>query len=121
MWQNKSRFISPPDPHLFNERVWEIVRRIPAGKVSTYGKIAALLPPPSGVSPQNYLAFGARWVGGALAVCPSDVPWHRVINAQGKISLRQGAELQHKLLVEEGVEFDDQGRINLKKYGWEEK
>ncbi|MDO9349360.1 MAG: MGMT family protein [Anaerolineales bacterium] len=72
--------------------VWDIVRQIPAGKVATYGQIAALIPPPGGMPLPDYLAFEARWVGGAMAACPPDVPWQRVINAQGKISLRPGAE-----------------------------
>jgi methylated-DNA-protein-cysteine methyltransferase related protein len=104
---------------IFFTQVWKIVKQVPAGKVTTYGKVASYIPQPPGVSPQAYLAQRARWVGGAMAACPDDVPWQRVINAQGQISLRQGAEKQHLLLEEEGIEFDDRDRVNLKRYGWE--
>jgi methylated-DNA-protein-cysteine methyltransferase-like protein len=122
MNQGKPRFSSPPDPLIFNHQVWEIVRRIPRGKVTTYGKIAALIPPPGGIDLKNYLAFGARWVGGAMAACPEGVPWQRVINAQGKISLRPGADSnkQRELLEEEGVEFE-KDRVDLSRFGWDGK
>ncbi len=121
MLQNKPRFSSPPDPLLFNHQVWEIVRRIPKGKVTTYGRIAAMVPTPGGMNPKDYLAFGARWVGGAMAACPEDVPWQRVINAQGKISLRQGeaSSRQRELLEEEGIVFEENGSVNLSRYVWD--
>ena len=114
------KFTSPPNPELFKAQVWAMVRKIPPGKVATYGQIAALLPPPAGMSPDDYRAWGARWVGGAMAACPPDVPWQRVINAQGKISLRPGggAQAQRELLEDEGVFFDARERIDLKKYVW---
>jgi methylated-DNA-protein-cysteine methyltransferase-like protein len=112
------RYTSPPNLHDFNSRVWDMVRQIPYGKVATYGQIALLLPPPPGVEFETYKAFGPRWVGGAMAACPDDVPWQRVINAQGKISERPGAQKQKELLLEEGVVFNEKGRIDLKKYGW---
>jgi methylated-DNA-protein-cysteine methyltransferase-like protein len=69
----------------------------------------------------DYEAFAPRWVGGAMASCPADVPWQRVINSQGKISLRKGSgyEVQRKLLEEEGLQFDERERIDLKRYRWE--
>ena len=106
-------FTSPPNPHAFTALVWDIVRQIPAGKVATYGQIGALIPPPQGMPLKDYDAFRARWVGGAMAACPPDVPWQRVINAQGKISLRPGAEEQRQLLEAEGVEFDERERVDL--------
>ena len=114
------RYISPPKRDEFNQKVWALVRQIPAGKVSTYGRIAALLPPPPGMDIKAYLAFGARWVGGAMAACPQDVPWQRVINSKGEISERDGAgaRRQRLMLHEEGVVFNPRGRIDLKKYGW---
>jgi methylated-DNA-protein-cysteine methyltransferase related protein len=112
-------FTSPPDLRLFQVRVWEVARLIPPGRVATYGQIAALLPPPGGMDPKAYLAFGPRWVGGAMAACPEDVPWQRVINAQGRISPRPGALDQRLLLEEEGIRFDEGARIDLKKYRWE--
>lgn len=114
-----SPFSSPPNPQAFNEAVWQVVRRVPPGRVTTYGQIASMLPPPEGMTLKDYDAFGARWVGGAMARCPNDVPWWRVINAQGKISPRPGAEEQRALLEAEGVVFDDRGKTDLKRFGWE--
>ena len=114
------RYVSPPKRELFNQQVWALVRQIPPGKVSTYGQIASFLPPPPGMDPKSYLAFGARWVGGAMAACPQGVPWQRVINSQGKISLRPGGggSNQREMLEEEGIVFDDHDRVNLKVYAW---
>jgi len=116
-----ARFTSPPNPELYKVQVWALVRQIPPGRVATYGQIAALVPTPGGIDPKDYQAFGARWVGGAMASCPSDVPWQRIINAQGKISLPEGGgrSLQRDLLEAEGIEFDERGRIDLQKYRWE--
>jgi methylated-DNA-protein-cysteine methyltransferase-like protein len=114
-----STFPSPPDPTVFNPRVWDVVRRIPAGRVASYGQIARLVPPPEGVDAQDYHPFGARWVGTALAQCPHDVPWQRVINSKGEISLRSGAQQQRRLLEAEGVVFDDRGRVDLTRFGWQ--
>ncbi len=102
----------------FFQTVWKIVRQIPAGKVSTYGQIAGYIPTPPDVLPDDYLANRARWVGHAMAASPGDVPWQRVINAQGKISARQGAKEQRGLLEAEGVAFDARERIDLKRFGW---
>jgi len=114
------RFTSPPDPMGFNIQVWNIVRNIPAGKVATYGQIASLIGPPSGIDSGSYKSSSPRWVGSAMAKCPDDVPWQRVINAQGKISSRRsgGQFKQKELLEDEGILFDDRGRIDLKEYGW---
>lgn len=115
------RYTSPPNPAAFQQLVWEIVRQIPPGKVSTYGQIAAMIPPPGEMNLRDYDAFGPRWVGGAMARCPEDVPWQRVINAQGKISIRKNSDghlRQRELLEIEGVEFDSRQRVDLAKYGW---
>jgi methylated-DNA-protein-cysteine methyltransferase-like protein len=101
----------------FQSLVWDLVRRVPRGRVATYGQIAQMLPPPPGVEIEAYKAFGPRWVGGAMANCPDDVPWQRIINSQGRISERPGAERQRLLLEEEGVEFV-KDKVDLKKYGW---
>ena len=111
-------FTSPPDPVIFNHQVWDIVHQIPAGHVATYGQIARMIPPPGGMEPKAYLAFGPRWAGGAMAACPPDVPWQRVINSKGEISLRPGAEEQRRLLEDEGVEFNERGRVDLVRFGW---
>ncbi len=115
------KYASPQNRAVFNQTVWLIVRQIPPGSIATYGQIAALIPPPPGMSLQDYRAWGARWVGSAMAACPDDVPWQRVVNSQGKLSLRPGGgyEIQHQLLEQEGVTFDERDRINLKRHQWE--
>lgn len=94
-------------------RIYAVVRRIPRGRVATYGQVAELAG----------LAGHARQVGYALHALPSAtaLPWHRVINASGGVSLRSspGAELtQRQLLEDEGVEFDLRGRVRLAKVQW---
>lgn len=89
-----------------------MVKQIPHGKVATYGQIATL----AGYYRQ------ARQVGFALHAIPSDdIPWHRVINAQGKISLNleMGGAVQRKLLENEGVVFSPVGIITLKEFQWQ--
>jgi len=100
--------------------VWEMVRQIPVVCVATYGQIASLIHPPEGITPQAYRAFGPRWVGGAMAACPDDVPWQRVINSQGKISLRRGDGQTHQreLLEAEGIIFDERERVDLSRFRW---
>jgi methylated-DNA-protein-cysteine methyltransferase-like protein len=97
----------------FYDQIYEAVRRIPAGKVASYGQIARLLGKPR----------AARSVGWALHNLPedSDVPWQRVINAQGIISLDargMGGAIQRAILEEEGIVFDEQGRVDMEVYGW---
>ena len=94
-------------------RVQQLVKRIPKGRVATYGQVAELA---------GY-AGHARQVGYAMAALPSGtaVPWHRVINAAGMVSRRKmpGEELgQRQLLEKEGVRFDARGRVALKKVRW---
>jgi len=113
------QFPSKFDQNDFRTLVWKIVCQIPPGHVATYGQIAGMISPPPGVSPQSYRAFGPRWVGAAMAACPEGVPWHRVVNAQGKISLRGGSENQQRQLLEaEGVTFNERNKIDLKKFLW---
>ena len=111
------RYSSPPNQQAYYEQVWNLVRQIPPGKVASYGQIALLIPPPPGVEFDSYKAFSPRWVGGAMAACPDDVPWQRVINSQGKISKRPGAEKQRGRREEEGVVFV-KDKVDFKKYGW---
>ena len=115
---------SPPDPASYNRLVWEIVRQIPEGCVSTYGQIASMIPPPEGVDERQYRRLGARWVGGAMYAIPpgSDVPWQRVINSKGEISIRAGTDghIEQRLLLEaEGVRFDAKGRVDFQIVGWD--
>ena len=115
-----SKYSSPPDKFSFYRQVWNIVHKIPPGNVATYGQIAGMLLPPDGIELRTYKSFGARWVGSAMAACPEDVPWQRVVNSQGKISPRQGGShiRQKDLLESEGVVFDEQQKIDLSKYLW---
>ncbi len=96
----------------FFARVRALVCCIPAGRVATYGQIARLLEQP----------HGARAVGWALRGLPAGtgVPWHRVVNAAGRISLRdpQGAAEQRRRLEAEGVAFGPDGRIDLERHAW---
>jgi methylated-DNA-protein-cysteine methyltransferase-like protein len=98
----------------FPDQVYVVVQRIPAGKVATYGQIARILGRPR----------GAREVGWALRDLPDgrDVPWQRVINAQGRVSFPPGsggAAEQQAMLEAEGVVFRPDGSIDLKRYSWE--
>lgn len=106
----------PPSDSRY-ERIYAVVRRIPRGRVATYGQVAALAG----------LAGHARQVGYALHNCSgdlADIPWHRVVNARGEISPRsddRGSEdLQRSALASEGVEFDPDGRIDLARFQWDD-
>jgi len=94
------------------DRIYEVIRQIPTGKVATYGQIARMV---GECTP--------RMVGYALAALKpgSDVPWQRVINSQGKISLRNdGSEsMEQRLLLEsEGIYFNDKRIIDLDEFSW---
>jgi methylated-DNA-protein-cysteine methyltransferase-like protein len=96
-----------------NARIHAIARQIPAGRVATYGQIAAI----EGHSTP-------RMVGNAMANLPrgSDVPWQRVLNARGTLSPRAGGggtEAQHARLRAEGVLFDAGGRVDFRQVGWD--
>lgn len=98
------------------ELIWSVVKRVPRGRVATYGQIAELAG----------LEGHARQVGYALHNLPprSSVPWHRVINAKGEVSARSAGdshELQRMLLEAEGVVFNTLGRVDLKRYRWSKK
>jgi methylated-DNA-protein-cysteine methyltransferase-like protein len=97
----------------FYHRIYRVVRHIPRGRVATYGVVARLAGRPG----------AARTVGWALSALPeeTDVPWWRVINAAGRISLSSldhSAVLQRALLLREGVRFAAGGAVNLGTYGW---
>jgi methylated-DNA-protein-cysteine methyltransferase related protein len=95
----------------YRERVYEIVRRIPRGRVMTYGQLAEILG--DGYTP--------RTVGFAMHSCDEATPWHRVINAQGGCSTGRVVlpqDKQQRLLEAEGVKFNERGKCKLEKYVW---
>ena len=95
------------------QQVYEVVARIPEGKVATYGQIGLSLGLPR----------GGRTVGWALRRCPPDLPWHRVVNAQGRISGSSASRRygeQRARLEGEGIIFDASGRIDLRVCGWKD-
>jgi len=96
----------------FSEQVKDIIKNIPRGKVSTYGQVARLAGNPR----------AARQVVRILHACSEkeNLPWQRVINKQGKISLKpgQGYELQKRLLEDEGIEFGLKDCVNLDRFLW---
>jgi len=110
-------YASPPDQQAYYEQVWDLARQVPRGNVGTYGQIAKMIPSPVGIEPEDYAAYGSRWVGNAMSACPGDVPWQRVINSQGKISKRLGAEGHRHLLEEEGIVFV-KDKVDLVIYQW---
>ena len=109
---------TPLDKQAYFEIVWSYVRQVPAGRVVTYGQIAQSLPEPPALALNDQVVSASRLVGSAMAACPPDVPWHRVINAQGKVSTRSDAGRQLQLLEAEGLYFSH-GKINLKEYQWQ--
>lgn len=98
------------------DAIYTVVRQIPEGQVATYGQVAELA----------HLPGKARLVGYALYrvdLPSSDIPWHRVVNSQGEVSyssLRRGTDyLQRSLLEAEGIQFNLDGKINLRQYQWQ--
>lgn len=99
-------------PSPLYQRIYALVRQVPPGYVTTYGRIGQLT------------GCTARTVGFAMAALPpgSDVPWQRVINSQGKVSPRSDGEgnlLQRDLLETEGLRFARNLRIDLTEFGWD--
>jgi methylated-DNA-protein-cysteine methyltransferase-like protein len=96
----------------FFERAADVISRIPRGTVASYGQVAAIAGNPR----------AARQVVRVLHAWSRErgLPWHRVVNAKGAVSLPKGGgfELQRALLEEEGVAFGPDGRIDLARYGW---
>ena len=109
-------YVPPPNKQLYYEQVWALVQQIPYGRVTTYGQITKILPQPDDISAEDYQMSASRWVGLAMAACPDDVPWQRVVNSQGKISHPEAAK-QKKLLEAEGVLFS-KDKLNLDEYQW---
>ena len=98
----------------FHARVYALVAEVPRGAVTTYGDIATLLGSPR-------VARHVGWALAGLDEAKDPVPWHRVIDAQGRISHRGDlvrAQRQRELLEREGVAFDAQGRVDLRAHRW---
>jgi methylated-DNA-protein-cysteine methyltransferase-like protein len=94
------------------ELIYRVVQQVPPGRVTTYGQLAAIVG----------RRADARVIGYAMAALPPglDVPWQRVINSEGRISLKgRAGEAQRQLLEAEGVVLDRQGRIDFERFGWE--
>jgi methylated-DNA-protein-cysteine methyltransferase-like protein len=92
-------------------RIYAVVRRIPKGKVASYGQVARLAKIPHGARQVGYALHAA---GNARAL-----PWHRVLNVQGQISLGGDSAITQRLRLEaEGVRFNAAGRVDLKVFGW---
>jgi len=96
-----------------NHRIWRVVASIPKGNVSTYGMVAQ----------KAGIHRAARRVGHALRGLPANtrIPWHRVVNAQGRISLPEDSvahDIQKGRLENEGIRFKTNGTIDLRQYGW---
>jgi methylated-DNA-protein-cysteine methyltransferase-like protein len=92
-------------------RILTVVRRVPYGRVATYGMVAELAGFPG----------HPRLAGYALRHADESVPWHRIVNARGEISPRAQSDsvhLQRKLLENEGIRFNESGRIDLDRYRW---
>jgi methylated-DNA-protein-cysteine methyltransferase-like protein len=104
----------PRDEPSFRERVYQLVLRIPRGRLMTYGLVARVLG----------AGYDARAIGNIMYATPDDgraIPWHRVLNAQGGIStagLTTPPDLQERLLEAEGVVFNEKGRCKLEQYLW---
>ena len=95
------------------QRIWQVIHAIPAGRVCSYGTVARLAG----------LANGARQTAWALRYLPRDtrLPWHRVINSQGRIAMPEGSRgyrEQRRRLEAEGVNFSESGRIASHDYWW---
>ena len=93
----------------FMAAVWALARRVPAGRATTYGTLAEAHYGVAGGSPVDQ---GARGVGQAMARCPDDVPWWRVVHADGRMKGTAGADEQRARLAEEGVPLTADGRVD---------
>jgi len=114
----------PPNPDVFNPTVWLIAAQVPLGSVTTFGQIASMFKYPADFDAEEFSRFAPYWVGQAMnmARIEDDLPWQRVINGQGKISLpseSKGAAIQRERLEQEGIEFDSRDRVDLQRYGWD--
>ena len=113
---NPMSYSVTPNMKLYFEQIWAAARQIPYGRVATYGQLTKLVPQPEGISDDDYKTQASRWAGSAMAACPDDVPWHRVVNSQGKIS-HQATTNQRNRLEAEGIVFAND-KLSLAEYQW---
>ncbi len=110
----RSANAKPVEPASYRERVYKLVLRIPRGRVMSYGLVARVLG----------TGYDARAIGNIMHATPKDgraVPWHRVINSQGRCStagLTSPPDLQQRLLEDERIVFNEKGKCQLDKYLW---
>ena len=105
----KSKIVSP-----FTKRVIEVIKSIPKGKIATYGQIADL-------AGNRFAARQVVWIL-SLQSDKHKLPWHRVINSQGKIGLKgEGCKIQKRLLIQEGIVFDERDKVDFKQFLWKPK
>lgn len=99
-------------PKSFYQRVIAIIKNIPEGKVATYGQIATYAGNPRAARQVSYILHSSSE--------KEDLPWHRVINSKGSISLKpgHGYELQKQMLKKEGITFNENDCIDLKRFLW---
>ena len=104
----------PKDEPAYRDRVYDLVLRIPPGRLMNYGLVARVLG----------AGYDARAIGNVMFATPKDgrnIPWHRVVNSQGKCStagLTMPPDLQQRLLEAEGIAFNEKGRCRIEKYLW---
>ncbi len=94
----------------FTAAVWALARRVPEGRATTFGTLAEAYYGVAGGVPRS--TRGARGVGQAMARCPADVPWWRVVHADGRMKGTAGADEQRARLAEEGVPLTADGRVD---------
>ena len=101
-----------PDSNSFSQRVKELIKRIPKGKVATYGQIAVYAGNPRAARQVVWILHSSTQ--------KEKLPWHRVINSKGGISLKRGYgyEIQKELLRREGVKLNENDRVDFKRYLW---
>lgn len=95
---------------IFSEQVYEIVAKVPYGRVVSYGQIAWMVGSP----------FAARAVGQAMSRCPDHLPWHRVVTSNGSIAKSAFSDVRKALLQAENVPFSSELRVDIAKCRWSE-
>lgn len=106
----------------FYQQVYQVIQQIPPGKVTSYGRIALMLGHPNAARAVGYALSSLKAANTPDTYTSATVPWQRVVNSQGRISIHhheQTAQKQAQMLRQEGVAVDEHGRIDLDIYLWE--